>query len=802
MIHNYFKIAWRNLQKNKLFAVINCFGLYAGLFFFFLIGAYIWGEYHINRELKDTDRQCFLMSEWKKKSMGLDFTTLAPLAKKLKEDYPNLVADYYRFDGVTSIISSNDFTARESIQLGDHSLLNMYGFQLLYGNSLSAFESPNSVVITQQVALKYFGKKDVVGETLVVENFSKKKQSFTITGVLKSLSKSSVTHIQYENTTDTSLVAGLFMPIEANAFFGRGTLTSWHNIYTPSFVKLQKGIKKEQLESAIAALVSQHTSKEIQENLKVSPVLLQDYYLEKEDGAAKTNIWVLMVIGGFILLMATVNFINISVSIMGGRVREIGVRKVVGGHRAQLVLQFLSESFILVLVAELLALGTFVLCRTFFSELMGVDIVGLSTISYWGVFVFLGLLISISLLSGLYPAFVLSSLSIISSLKGDKGREKSQLQKALVVSQFVIGLVIVTASLIITKQIDYFFQKDLGYNKEFVITAQVPRDWSPKGVRKMEVVRNEFKNLTTVVNASLSYEIPNGYFGYNFSFLKEDTPEDRIKIKSFTVDKHYFATYGMKVYVDDYKDFDRKNSISINESAAKYLGWKNPMEALGQKIRIQNQQQFYTIHQIVKDFHFDSMKNHIEPLVFFDVTALNHFRYLSFKVKSNQIENTLSEIEAKWQQFFPDTVFEFEFMDEVVKGLYTNEIRFKNAVYYAAVISFLIVLLGVVGLVLINIQKREKELAVRKVLGASLLNNVLLFTKEMSALILIAFVIATPLVYYSMSSWLSGYAYSIKITTTPFVVSIISLWAICSMLIIGLTFKVAKSTPLKTLKTE
>lgn len=802
ILQTNFKIAFRNLKKHKLYSIINCFGLFAGFFFFFLIGAYVWGEYHINRELKNADRQYILTSKWKKESMGLNFTTLAPLAKRLKEDYPALVENYYRFDGIKARITNNDISASENIQLGDPSLLTMYGFELLYGDIKTALNTPNSVVITSQLAIKYFGKKAVVGQTITIENFNAEKQNFQITGVLKTLAQNTVTQILNENTIDNSLVANLFMPIDANSFFKRGKLKSWKNIYTPSFITLKKGVQQQDLVSPLKTLIAEHTSKKVQKNLKVIPVSLTNYYLNKDEGNLKRNLWTLIYIGCFIILMATVNFVNISISMMRNRVKEIGLKKVLGTDKSQLIIQFLSESFILVFIAEFLALVTFIIFRPYFSGLIALEIASITSLSYIIIFLFLGLLVFIGFLAGFYPAFILSSLSIITSLKGLQISTKNKLQKFLVTCQFSVGLIIVICAILINQQVNYFFKKDLGYNKKHLITAQVPRNWSAKGVQKMEVIRNEFQQMNEIHQASISYETPNGNFGNIFSFINANTPEkDALKIKSLTVDSHFFKTYDISI-VSKLNTLNHKNTITLNKAAVHFLGFKNPHNAIGKRIKIKGQKKWYTVKQVIQNFHFDTMKKEIEPLVLFNVADLNIYRYLSLKISPENTSETISKIQKKWNVFFPNSFFKFQFMDEVLQNLYRAEIRFKNVVYYASLIAFIIVLLGVMGLVLLNIQQREKELAVRKILGSSNWNHIILFFKDITFLLLLASVIAFPTTYYFMSKWLNNYAYKIDVSLFPFLIPLLGLLVICLLLITVLILKVAYNTPIKSLKTE
>ncbi len=800
MFRNYFKIAWRNIKNHSLYSAINILGLFAGILFSLLIATYVWGEVQVNRTLKNASQQYFLESEWKEPNMGVDFTSLGPLAKRLKEDYPSLVANYYRWDGFSSIISKEGKNFRENIQMGDSTLLSMYGFKLLHGNSKTALTNPYSLVITTEKAIKYFGKTDVVGETLTVQNFSGDKHEFSITGVLKEISKNSVTEMN-ENNHNT-----LFISFDTASYFGRTTFDSWSNIYIPSYIELKQGVSITDLEIPIQKLIAQNTSDRIIQNLKVKPIALTNYYLQKDNGLVNRMIYTLGFVGLFILLMAIVNFVNIAISMSGTRMKEIGIRKVLGGVQTQLIFQFLIESFIMVLLATALAVSLFPILSPLFNQLVGTEIPELSSFSFYYIFVLIGLIFIVSLLAGLYPAFVLSSLKSIDSLKGKLKTKNVSFHKSLVAFQFSIALVVLICAFIVTQQVNHFFGQDLGYNKEFILSAQVPRDWSPEGVQKMKTIRNEFETMPQITSASLSFEILNGNYGGQSSIYRVGTnSNESITMRSLSIDQNYFTTYEIPLSIAS--DLNINNQIDstkvvLNEKAVLALGWKNAEEAIGQKLRIPNIDIIYTIQNVTTDFHFGSMHEQIQPIIFFNVNTFNIYRYLSFKVKPGNIQSDISAIQKKWAELLPGSSFDYSFMDETLKKLYASEIQLKKSAYNASLLSLIIVLLGVIGLISLSVHKRIKEIGLRKVLGASILKIIILFIKEFLSVILIASIIAIPIAYFIMKGWLNNYAYRINITLQPFVFSIVTL-AVITLLMIGLlTYKVANTNPAESLKTE
>lgn len=802
MLKNYFKIAWRNITKHRFYTAINIFGLFTGLTFALLIGTYVWGVLQVNRNLKNAKQQYLLMSDWKDPNMGIDFTSLAPLAKRLKEVYPSLIANYYRFDGISSNVSKGDKIFTEGIHIGDNTLLSMYGFKLLYGNEKTAMTNPFSVVLTENIAMKYFGKTDVIGETITIQNFSGDKHNFDITGVLKKFPNNSVTQIHSND------LPNFFMPANTLSFFDRNDFKSWSNIYVPSYIELKPGVTIKDLELPIQTLIEQNTSDIIKQNLKVNPIALSDFYLQKDNGLIKRMITTLSYVGLFILLMAIVNFINISISVSSNRIKEIGIRKVLGGLKVQLIFQFLIESFIMVLLATLLAVIAFSFLRPVFSQLIGIQIPELFSFPIYFIYLLVTLMVLLSLLAGLYPAFVLSSLKLTDSLKGTLKtiKENVYLRKLLMGFQFSVALIVLIAAIVVSQQIDYFFGKNLGYNKEYVLSSQVPRDWTLAGIEKMETIRNEFEAMPQISNTTLTYEIPNGNYGGQTSVYQPKTEiSEAVSMLSLRIDDKFLSTFKIPLKAgtsfSGIGEID-SSKVVINEKAAQALGWKNEEEAIGQQVKISNSDILYTVQGVSSDFHFSSMHQQIRPIIFFNLRVFKTYRYLSFRINPNNIDGSISAIQKKWTTLLPSSSFEYKFMDETLKSLYTSEIQLKKAAYNASLLSIIIVLLGIIGLVSLSIHKRTKEIGIRKVIGASIPNIIKLFLKEFLGIIFLACVIATPISYYIMTEWLNNYVYRINITARPFIYSIGALALITIVLIGLLTWKVANLNPVKSLRTE
>jgi putative ABC transport system permease protein len=799
MFKNYFKIAWRNILKYKFHSLTNISGLAIGIAFAFLIGAYVWDAFQVNSSLKNESNQYIIQTKY-----GTDpflyLTTFGNLAKALKEQYPGLVANYYRWDGITSTVSKADKHFKEDIQINDSTIFSMYGFPVLYGNVKTAFNDPFSAVVTEEVARKYFGKTNVVGQTITIDNFSGGKHDFMITAVLKSTPDNSVTKVNDDN------INGVLLPIASTNFFNR-QIDSWSNTGIVSYVELQNGVTPKQLDEPIRHLLHQNTSTDLKQTHTVL-VSLNDYYFEVNNNLIEKMLYTLSCIAAFILLMAIINFINISISKASSRMKEIGVRKVLGGIKKQLVMQFLLESVLLVFFAILFALVIYQLMRPYLSNILGKEIPTLFSFPFYLYFIPILLALTIGLLAGIYPALVLSSLKSSEVIKGKltSVKENILLRKSLVAFQFCIAAIVLIGSIIISKQVNYFFSKDLGYDKEYLLSAQVPRDWSAQGVAKMETIRNEITAMPQVSNASLSWEIPNGNNGNGAAYKAGQDSTAATYTELFTTDENYAATYKVPMAAGNFftnKETYDSSKIVINETFAKTFGWKNAHDAINQQIKLQGYgNTIFTISGVVKDFHLWSMQGSIPVMTFVNVKLNPFYRYLSIRLKPGNIPDEINELQKKWSALMPGAPFEYRFMDEMLQKIYSTELQLQQAAYTSTVLALIIVLLGVVGLISLSIQKRTKEIGIRKVLGSSVAAIILLFIKEFLLVIVIGGFIAFPLGYLIMNKWLQNYAYRIHITASPFVISIVCLGLITVLIICIQTIKAAMANPVKSLRTE
>ena len=802
MFKNYVKIAWRNIIKRRFFSLVNIIGLATGITFTLLTATYIYEEMQVNSELKNAASQYIIQSKWKDPNMGMELTTIAQLPIALKQAYPSLVANYYHWDGVTSTISKGDQHFREGIQIGDSTLLSMYGFKLLYGNASTALSDPFSVVITENKAMKYFGQTNVIGQTITIENFSGARHDFTVSGVMAKMGKNSVVQLNDNNENE------FFIPVSAAKFMGR-TTEGWQNPTLIGYLELKSGVKPQDLEKPMLQLIKSNAPAQIAKNLTPYLVPLKGYNLQANNGVIGKMLYTLSAIALFILLMAVINFVNLCVSQSASRMREMGVRKVLGGLKKQLIFQFLTESVLLVMLATVIAMLLYIVVHPYFNDMLGKQTNGLFTLPAWLLLTPFALALFIGLAAGIYPAFVLSSLKSVDSLKGKLGsvNESVLMRKSLVAFQFGIATLVFISALVISQQVKLFFSKDLGFDKSHVVYAQVPRDWSVQGVQKMETVRSQLAKLPEVSSVSLSWEIPDGRNAGPIQVYKHGADSTQsITVQQLGTDNQYANTYNIalkagRFFAPVYTPGEA-NKLVINQTLAKVLGYTNLADAINQQVHIQGSPDLYTIDGVTGNFHFESMQQQIQPIAFMNVNATTYYRYLSIKLKPGNVAKGIEAVQQEWNTLLPGAPFEYNFIDDALKKVYKTELQLKKAAYMATTLAIIIVFLGVLGLISLSVQKRTKEIGIRKVLGSSIAGIISLFMKEFLLLVLLAGLIACPVAYFMMQNWLNDYAYKVSLTLHPFLISIALLTFITALLIALQTVKAAVASPVKSLRSQ
>jgi ABC-type antimicrobial peptide transport system permease subunit len=801
MFKNYLKTAIRHLTRHKLFSLINIFCLAIGITFSMLIGIYILNEESVNTNLKNVDNQYIIKSKWNTKDMGLDITTLGPLAKTLKTEYPNLVADYYRYNPVTNVVSAGEKHFKQNISIGDTTFVSMYGLPVLYGDARQAFKNNNSAVITETLAQKLYGKKDAVGERIsVTTTVNNEKQDYIVSAVLKDIPFNSVFNLTGDDY-------GIFVPSDGNHYYQNGDgADNWNQLFEVGMVELQKGISPKDLKKPLLQILAKYTPEYIQKNLVVELAPIKNYY--SGSSSVAKMITTLSFVAAFILLMAIINFVNINIGISSYRLKEIGLRKVFGSARKQLIIQFITEALLLTFFSAIISFVLYELLRPAFGGLLNTTFP-----AFWefGIdkFLLVALLVFlVGFFSGIYPAFILSASNVLHAVKGkiDSAKGGLVLRKVLLVVQFTLAIIVFISALNVSKQVSYVFNKDLGYNKDqLMVISAFPKQWDSAGVKKLENIKAGLEQLSFVKDASISFEIPDRKPPNALDLLPVNSNMNQpVFIAGTIADKDYASTFGLHLEAGSFFNQYGANipgQVVLNESAAKVLGFTDE-SAIGKQIRWVSANMILTVSGVVKDYNYSSLQQKIEPVAFTNVEDALAYRFLTLKLTNTNMANAVDIVKEKWKSLSPGSPFEYTFMDEKFQSLYKSELQLKSANNIAAILNLVIVFMGIFGVVAFTLAKRSKEIAVRKVLGAEVKNIIFLFLKDYAWLILIANIIAWPLAYIITNRWLQSYAYRIQQNWTLYIEAGIFVFAAAFVFITLQCFKTAIANPVKSLRSE
>ncbi|HEY9045876.1 MAG TPA: ABC transporter permease [Ohtaekwangia sp.] len=802
MLLNYFKIMLRSIAKRKVYSAITVLGLTIGIAFSLLIGTFIAGELQVNHQLSDVDRLYMMSGDNPEAANGIPFFSPSPLARLVKEQYPTLVENFYRFNDRSITVSRGDKHFRIQSIIGDTTFLSMFGFPLVYGDAGTALNEPRSILITEKIARQYFNRTDVVGESLTLATEKNGLQEYKITGVLQDLKSNTVTNIM-------DIGAQIVLPIYSLKDFNNFDPETWNGAQMISFIKRTPGASPQSITKAFTALIQkQIPAGAAQAKLLIRLDGLDDYYLYSNNKIVYKLIVTLSAIVVFILLLAVINFINITIGNSTVRLREIGVRKAVGGVKKQVITQFLSESIVFTVLAATLALGVYQLLRGYVGDIMNTPLLSVTEfpLLYW--LIMGGITLVIGILAGIYPAFFLSSYKTLESLKGKikSGTGGIVLSRSLVSIQFLLAICVFIASIIMTRQVSYFLDKDLGYDKSAIVTiSSVPREWTPEGFSKMDAAKQKFMELSSVEAISLSWDIPNGNYGVAAEIYPQGKqPDTAIGMPILSVDEDFKDTY--KMTMKDGTFFHLKGQVQqpddmvINEAAQKAMNVH-----VGDRLLIKGAEPMtFRVAGVVADFNYFSLHKEVKPLLFMNVrnNLFPAFRFFSVKLQSGNIAQSLAAVEKRWREIFPNDPFEYTFMDQNLEKLYKTEIKMKKAAGFATALMLLIVLLGVFGLASLNVTRRTREIGIRKVLGATIASVLILIAREFVWLIIAAFIVAIPVTYYFIDQWLSTFAYHISLQWWMFAVPGILVFFIALLVVSGQSLRAALSNPVDALKTE
>jgi putative ABC transport system permease protein len=797
MIRNYFKVMLRHMARHKINSLINIAGLTTGITFALAIGVYVWGEMQVNQQLKDVDQLYIFENTTKDNSMPVFFAP-SMLGKTLADEYPQKVEGYYRFFDRMVKMSANDKNFIYQSMVGDSTLISMLGLPILYGDINTALRDPYSVVITEDVANQLFGRTDVVGEHVSIASGTADRKEFAITAVLPKLKSNSVTDLIHIN-------AQVFMSFKNKDDFLLPDPDNWDGIWCLSYIKLRKGVDPHEVEQISMRLTDERTAplfKVADPKLFLRP--LSDYHLLSGNAAVRKMILILSGIAFFILLLAAINFINISISGTASRLKEIGVRKVIGGLKTQIAFQFLAESILLTVFSGICSLIIYEVFRNYFGGIIGTSLTSITgfTPTFWQLFV--GGLLVIGFLAGSYPSFLLSAYRTIDSLKGKlrSSSNNSILSRGLVTTQFTISIVVFICSIVISRQIALFLESDLGYDKSYVITvSSAPRIWSEAGVNTMMAAKQEFLSVPQVQSATVSWGVPNGNaVSQDFNFRKPGTAREKaLLVNCLSTDEDYANVFKIDVLQGTFFGGTwHPNDLVLNQSAATALG----VEAGDKVIPLFSDTAYFTVKGIVRDFNYNSLHEPVKPMGFIHTRQNLTFRFFSFRINPGNVSEAVSAVERKWHEVFPDDPFDHAFMEDRLTALYKSEVQLKKASAVGTGVMTTIVIVGVLGMVSFAVTRRFKEIGIRKALGATVWSILRLFSVEYIKIIALSIVIAVPIAWFGVSRWLEGFALRIGLTWWMFAAPGVVLMIVALCIVVASARKAAVSNPVDALRTE
>ena len=798
MFKNYLKTALRNFLRHKNNSVINIAGLTVGFAAFLLIFLVIkyeksFDDFHAGKNniyrLVRIGKN-IVANEYR---AGVPF----PVTQTLRTEAPQLKNSSAIF-GLSNV--QVDVTApngsvlkkfkERNVFAAETQFFRMFNFPLAEGNIATAINEINTVLLTKDIASKYFGdSKNAIGKTIKVFGLNLK-----VTGILEN------------SPANTDFPLSVVISYETLVkSFG---LNDWGSIsdYNYCFVQLNDNASAGEFNKLLARFVDKHI-KSVNPNYDLLLQRLDDIHYDARFGNfngvtfSKDLILALSLIGLFLLIIACVNFINLTTAQAVNRAREVGVRKVLGSNRAQLIFQFLGETGITVLLALFSSLLVVSFCIPFINDLLGVH---LSQNILFGK-AFIGLMILavmlVTFLSGFYPAMVLSGFKSVNVLKSAilSGNQKGiSLRRGLVVFQFVIAQMLIIGTLVVMSQMNYFRQADMGFQKNAIINAGIPGDSLSK--TKLDLLNNELKKIPGIENVSISAFAPSGggWFGdLRILSNKNVSPDMIVNLKP--ADTAFFNLYNLKLAAGRvYFPSDTMREFVVNETVIRNLGIQNPQAAIGMRINVNGK--ICPIVGVVKDFHVNSLRDAIGPVVL--MTLKENYGLANIKINLSQAQTIIRSMQDIWNANFPDYVFEYNFLDQSIADYYKQENQLSQLYKIFAGIAIFISCLGLYGLVSFMAVQRKKEIGIRKVLGAPVRDIVLMLSKEFTILIVVAFVIASPIAWYYMHQWLQQYTYRITMGIWFFVGTIL-----CSLIIawlaVGYTaIKAAVANPVKSLRTE
>ncbi|NMH88911.1 ABC transporter permease [Flavivirga algicola] len=799
MIRNYFKIAWRYLLKNKGYSFINIGGLAIGMTCFLLIVLFIKNELSFDNYHEKGNNIYRVVHHSSENNLEDRWIWgNAPVGPALKNDFPEVI-EKVQFSGRSDVLLSYN---QHSFQEGDcfyvdPTVFDVFTWPLLSGNPETALEAPYSVVLTETTAKKYFGNEDPMGKTLDGKGGRARDGKYTVTGVMKDIPGNS--HFSF----DVLMSMSSFYQTRPNIF------GYWGYVDFYTYFLVADNFNQEAFQAKMPDFIKRNWPERSEDHYyDISFEPLSDAYLKskvaRQPGVTGnlSNIYIFAIIGLFILIIASINFMNLSTARSLERAKEVGVRKVIGANKKGLIYQFLGESLIIVLLSAILGLGIAMLCLPYINDITGKQFVSSEIFNSYTLALYIGTALIAGVLAGVYPAFVLSGFNPSSVLKGVFSTSKSgvNLRKGLVVFQFSLSIALIACTIIVYSQLDYMVNKNLGFDREQQLV--IDYNWDREVLLNLETIKSEFLSLSGVNSVASSRTVPGGHFpAAGTSMETKEGPMQVFDPFLYEVDVDFIPHYNIEMVAGRAysRDFpaDTISSMVVNEAATRSLGYTNPSEIIGK--RFQQWGREGTVIGVVKDFNYVSLHHEVAPLA---LRLESAGKYLSLQIKSSNLQKTIADIRDKWVVLAPHRPFLYRFLDDSFNTQYEADFKFKELFTIFSFLAILIACLGLLGLTTYSAMQRTKEIGVRKVLGAEVSSIVTLLSKDFIKLVGIAILVATPFSWYAMRKWLNEYAFSIKIDWWVFAMAGSMALGIAIFTMSFYALKAARANPVKSLRTE
>lgn len=798
MLKNYLLIALRSFKKNRTYSFLNIFGLTIGITCALIIFLFVYDELTYDRYHEKLNSIFRLNSGYHLPNNGgfEEYAAGGPvIAEMLVKDYPEIKQSVRIRPLKNKVIElpGTDERVYETVVVADSNLFKLFSFPLLSGNPETALMDPGTIVLTESMARKFFNKTDVLGETLY---FPEDTLSFKVTGVMADYPRN--THLKFDIIISFETLKTLHF-----------NLNSWWNYSFYTYLELETETDVTALQEKIKFISRKYIANEedysgYKQEYSLMP--LTDIHLhsnlrtEMEPNSRASYVYIFLVIGIFILLIACINFMNLATARSAMRAKEIGLRKVAGAFREQLIGQFLGESLLMSIFAMVLSMGLAYLLLPFVNDFTGKGLSLFGNSIAW--IALLAITLIVGLLAGSYPSFFLSAFRPMETLKGNfrTGTKGNLLRKSLVIFQFTISIFLISGTLIVYKHLIYIRSIDLGFDKERIIT--IPTHNSANAKRDFTVLKEELMRTAGVNGTTLSSQVPGVEMGNNVVRMGWDDDATWSDMRFLAVDENFIDVYGIEVIEGRSfsKSFpsDENEAFVLNESGMRRLGWHDPKIAIGQPLKWQDRKG--RVIGIVKDFHFMSTNVAIEPFIIVMNKSWS-VGYLSAKISGNP-HLVINKVEAAFSGVLKDKIFEYSFLDVNFDQQYKSEAKFMTIFSIFAGVAIAIACLGLYGLAMFTTEIKFREIGIRKVLGASTYSLIALLVKEFSMLIIVAFIIAVPAAYFGMTQWLNSFPYKEGISPLLFAVAGAISISIALLTVGYQSIKAASINPVNTLSNQ